>query len=265
LRRRLDLELVRRGLARSLSEAGDAIAGGRVTVGGRPANKPGTQVGPDEPVVVHGAGPPYASRGGVKLAAALDRFAIDPEGRRCLDVGASAGGFTDVLLQGGARHVIAVDVGYGQLDWRLRTDPRVTVMDRTNARHLRPEDLQYAPDLVAVDLSFISLTKVVPALTALAAPGAHLVLLVKPQFEAGRGDVGRGGVVGDPGVWRGAIEAVAEASRASGAGPRSVMASPLRGPAGNVEFLLHARAGRGGRPLDLEPAMSEGVSVREAS
>jgi 23S rRNA (cytidine1920-2'-O)/16S rRNA (cytidine1409-2'-O)-methyltransferase len=222
-------------------------------------------VRPDEPVAVEAAKRRYASRGGEKLSAALERFAIDVGGRRCLDVGASTGGFTDVLLDAGAAHVVAVDVGYGQLDWRLRTDPRVTVMERTNARHLRREDLPYAPEVIAGDLSFISLTRVVPALAALAAPDAHLVLLVKPQFESGREEVDPGGVVTDPGAWRRAIETVAEACRASGAGPQAVMASPLRGPAGNVEFLLHARAGRPGLPLVVEAAVSEGVSVREAS
>jgi 23S rRNA (cytidine1920-2'-O)/16S rRNA (cytidine1409-2'-O)-methyltransferase len=234
-------------------------------VGGRPATKPGTLVRPDEPVAAGAPGRRYASRGGEKLSAVVHRFAIDVGGRRCLDVGASAGGFTDVLLEAGAAHVVAVDVGYGQLDWRLRTDPRVTVMERTNARHLRPEDLPYPPEVIAADLSFISLTKVLPALAALATPGADLVLLVKPQFEAGREEVGRGGLVADPAAWRGAIDAVAKACRASGCGPQAVMASPLRGPAGNVEFLLHARAGRPGRPLATEEAVSEGVTVREAS
>jgi 23S rRNA (cytidine1920-2'-O)/16S rRNA (cytidine1409-2'-O)-methyltransferase len=265
LRRRLDLELVRRGLARSRSEAQALIARQEVTVSGRPATKPGTLVGPGEAVAVQGPGPRYASRGGDKLSAALDRFAIDVAGRRCLDVGASTGGFTDVLLLAGAAHVVAVDVGYGQLDWRLRNDPRVTVMERINARRLRRGDLPYAPEMITADLSFISLTKVVPALTALAAPKAHLVLLVKPQFEVGREEVGRGGVVRDPVAWGGSIEAVAEACETAGAGSQAVMASPVRGPAGNVEFLLHARAGRPGRTLDVRGAIAEGVSIREAS
>ena len=265
MRRRLDVELVRRGLARTRSEARDLIARGGVTVGGRPATKAGTQVGPDEPVSLQAPGRRYASRGGEKLSAALDRFDIHVRGRRCLDVGASTGGFTDALLKAGAADVVAVDVGYGQLAWRLRIDPRVTVMDRTNARDLRTEDLPFAPEVITADLSFISLTKAVPALTAVAAADAHLVLLVKPQFEAGREEVGRGGVVTDPAAWRRAIEDVAEACNASGAGPQAVTASPLRGPAGNVEFLLHARAGRPGRALNVATAIAEGVSVREAS
>jgi 23S rRNA (cytidine1920-2'-O)/16S rRNA (cytidine1409-2'-O)-methyltransferase len=254
-RRRLDLELVRRGIVTSRSEAGDAIAAGRVTVGGRPALKAGMLVGPDEPVHVESVRR-FASRGGDKLAPALERFGVDPHGTRCLDAGASTGGFTDVLLAGGAAHVVAVDVGYGQLSWRLREDPRVRVMERTNVRGLGPQDLPYRPDLVVADLSFISLRKVIPALASVAAPGGDLVLLIKPQFEAGPSDVGRGGVVRDPAIWRRAVSGVAEACRAAGLGPRDVMPSPLPGPAGNVEFFLHARAGGPGRELDLDAAMA---------
>jgi 23S rRNA (cytidine1920-2'-O)/16S rRNA (cytidine1409-2'-O)-methyltransferase len=256
-RRRLDLELVRRGLARTRSEARDAIAAGRVTVGGRPAIVPAGLVAPDEPVVLEGPARRFASRGGEKLEAALDRFGVDPGRALCLDAGASTGGFTDVLLSRGAAHVMAVDVGYGQLAWHLRTDPRVTVMDRTNVRDLHSGSLPYQPELLVADLSFISLTKVLPALASCAGPGADFVLLVKPQFEAGRKDVGRGGVVRDRDVWRRVIEEVAGAARSSGLGPRAVMASPVRGPAGNVEFLLHARAGERGRDLDVDRAVSE--------
>jgi 23S rRNA (cytidine1920-2'-O)/16S rRNA (cytidine1409-2'-O)-methyltransferase len=264
-RRSLDLELVRRGLAGTRSEARGAILSGRVTVAGRPVAKPGSLVAPEEPVAVRGAGRPYASRGGEKLAAALDRFGVDPAGRRCLDAGASTGGFTDVLLVRGAAHVVALDVGYGQLAWRLRQDRRVTVVDRTNVRGLAPDALPYAPDLLTADLSFISLTLVLPSLTGVAAPGADLVLLVKPQFEAAPGEVGRGGVVDDPAVWRRVLERVTAACLAAGAGPLAAMASPLEGPAGNVEFFLHARTGHQGRAPALDGAVAEGLSVREAS
>ncbi|MGH2675638.1 MAG: TlyA family RNA methyltransferase [Actinomycetota bacterium] len=257
--------MVRRGLAETRSEARHAVLAGRVTVAGRPAEKPGSLVRPDEPILTSGPPRPYASRGGEKLEAALSRFEVHVTGRRCLDAGASSGGFTDALLAAGAAHVVAVDVGYGQLSWRIRQDGRVTVMERTNVRALRREALPYAPEVVTADLSFISLTKVVPALAGLAVPGADLVLLVKPQFEVERGRVGRGGVVTDPGLWRGALTSVVETCRAEGAGPLAATASPLPGPAGNVEFFLHARVGQPGRPIDLDAVVSEGSRVREAS
>ena len=166
-----------------------------------------------------------------------------------------------MLLARGARQVVAVDVGYGQLAWRLRQDPRVTVMERTNVRTLRPEDLPYRPDLVVADLSFISLASVVTSLAAVAAPGADLVLLVKPQFEAARSEVGRGGVVRDPAVWRRAVERVASACRQAGLGPLNVMPSPVPGPGGNVEFLLHVREGERGSSLDVQAAVTS-VPVR---
>lgn len=264
-RRRLDLELVRRGLAATLSEARDAVLAGRITVGGRPALKPGTLVAAGEGLAVEGPRRPYVSRGGQKLATALERFGIDPAGRRCLDAGASTGGFTDALLAGGAEHVTAVDVGYGQLAWRLREDPRVTVMERTNVRDLRPADLATRPDLVVADLSFISLERVLPALSGIAADRAEFVLLIKPQFEAESELVARGGVVRDPEVWRRAIVESAGACRRSGLGPLGVIPSPLPGPAGNVEFLLHAAAGHPGRDLDVDAAVSEGRAIRESA
>jgi 23S rRNA (cytidine1920-2'-O)/16S rRNA (cytidine1409-2'-O)-methyltransferase len=260
-RRRLDLELVRRRLAATGSEAREAIHAGRVTVGGRPALKPEFLVGAAEPVVVVGGARPYVSRGGEKLAGVLDRFGIDPLGRPCLDAGASTGGFTDVLLHRGAGHVVAVDVGYGQLAWKLRADPRVTAFERTNVRSLRPEDLPYRPQLVVGDLSFISLAAVIPSLAAVGAPGADHVLLVKPQFEAEPGEVQRGGVVRDPSVWKRTVEGVAEACRTHGLGPAAVAASPLPGPAGNIEFFLHAREGEPRAALDLDPAVAEGREV----
>ncbi|HZD16948.1 MAG TPA: TlyA family RNA methyltransferase, partial [Actinomycetota bacterium] len=240
-RRRLDAELVRRGLAASRTEAQDAVRDGAVLVGGRAASKPSTLVAPEEPIELRGSPRRFVSRGGEKLDAALLRFRIDPAGRRCLDAGASTGGFTDRLLRGGAEHVVALDVGYGQLAWSLRTDPRVTVLERTNVRVLTPTHLPYAPDLVVADLSFISLRLAIPALATTTTDEADLVLLVKPQFEAGPADVGRGGVVRSPEVWRRAIEQVADACVRNGAGPVAVMASPLTGPAGNVEYFLHAR------------------------
>jgi 23S rRNA (cytidine1920-2'-O)/16S rRNA (cytidine1409-2'-O)-methyltransferase len=256
-RRRLDAELVRRGLARTRAEAQVAVRRGLVLVGGRAADKPSTLVAPDEPLHLEGPARRFASRGGEKLDAALDRFAVPVQGRVCLDAGASTGGFTDCLLRRGAARVAAVDVGYGQLAWELRQDPRVIVFDRTNARALAPGDLPYEPDLVAADLSFISLRLVLPALVGVAAEGADLVLLVKPQFEAGRADVGSG-VIRDPAVWREAIEGVTGACEVAGAAPHELMSSPLRGPAGNVEFFVHAIKGGPGRPLDLDEAIDDG-------
>lgn len=254
-RRRLDLEMVRRSLSTTRSEARDAIAAGLVTVSGRPASKPGTLVAPDEPIHL-ARGRRFVSRGGEKLAPALDRFGIDPGGRHCLDAGAGTGGFTDVLLSRGAVRVVAVDVGYGQLAWELRQDPRVILLERTNVRDLVPGDLPYRADLVVADLSFISLSKVLAPLASVAAPGCDFVLLVKPQFEAGPEDVGRGGVVRAPEVWRRVLESVVEACRRHGLGPVDMAPSTLPGPSGNVEFFLHARLGEPGRALDLESVVA---------
>jgi 23S rRNA (cytidine1920-2'-O)/16S rRNA (cytidine1409-2'-O)-methyltransferase len=264
-RRRLDAELVRRGLAASRAEAQAAVRGGHVVVAGRVATKPSTMVAADEPVALRGPARRFVSRGGDKLDAAIERFGVAVAGRRCLDAGASTGGFTDCLLQRGAAHVIALDVGYGQLAWRLRTDPRVTVLERINVRALERAHLPYAPDLVVADLSFISLRLAIPPLAAVSADGADLVLLVKPQFEAGPGSVGRGGVVRDPDVWRGALEDVTAACIQHGLAPDAVMASPLPGPAGNVEFLLHATKGGEARPPDLDRALDEGRRVGGAT
>jgi 23S rRNA (cytidine1920-2'-O)/16S rRNA (cytidine1409-2'-O)-methyltransferase len=242
-RRRLDAELVRRGLAADAAEAAAEVAAGRVWVAGGPATNAAALVASDEAVHLEGPPPRFVSRGGEKLAAALERFDVDPEGRDALDAGASTGGFTDCLLRAGAARVIAIDVGYGQLAWSLRSDPRVLVMERTNVRTLDPSALPFAPSFVVADLSFVGLAAVVPRLVALAAGEADLVLLVKPQFEVPSSDVGEGGVVRDPEVRRDAIDRVASAAAAAGAGTLAVMASPIAGPAGNVEFLLHARAG----------------------
>jgi 23S rRNA (cytidine1920-2'-O)/16S rRNA (cytidine1409-2'-O)-methyltransferase len=261
-RLRLDAELVRRGLARSRDQAAELIAAGRVEIGGTTAGKAATQVGLNAAITVRQAGtePDYVSRGGHKLAGALASFdGLVVAGRRCLDAGASTGGFTDVLLAAGAGHVVAVDVGYGQLAWSLRTDPRVTVLDRVNIRGLRPEQVAPAPGLVTADLSFISLTLVLPALVGCAAPDADFVLLVKPQFEVGKGKVGAGGVVRDPALRTAAIAAVAERADGLGLGVLGVAASPLPGPSGNVEYFLWLR--RGAPPLDdaaLRLAISAG-------
>ncbi|HEY1443300.1 MAG TPA: TlyA family RNA methyltransferase [Acidimicrobiales bacterium] len=248
-RRRLDTELVRRDLAPSRNEARALVEAGSVLVSGAPADKPARLVAPGEPIVVLGPPSPYVSRGGQKLEAALDRFGVSIAGRRALDAGASTGGFTDCLLQRGAALVYAVDVGHGQLDPSLRADPRVCVLERVNVRDLDVATLQRAdPEfspvaVVVADLSFISLRTVAPALCGeVAAPGADLVVLVKPQFEAGRAVVSRGkGVVRDPAVWEGAIEGVASALVSAGTGIMGAMVSPLTGASGNVEFLLHAR------------------------
>ena len=254
-RRRLDAELVRRGLARSREQAAGLVSAGLVTVSGQAATKPATQVAPGDPIVVaeRDTGPEYASRGGVKLAGALAAFAprgLAVAGRRCLDAGASTGGFTDVLLRAGAAQVIAVDVGYGQLAWSLRTDERVTVLDRVNVRTLTPGQVGAPPELVTADLSFISLTLVLPALAACAAPEADFVLLVKPQFEVGKGRVGAGGVVRDPALRAEAVTLVASAAVTLGLGVAGVAPSPLPGPSGNVEYFLWLR--RGAPPLGNE-------------
>ena len=260
-RRPLDVELVRRGLVPSTADAQEAVRTGKVSVRGVPATKTTTLVAADEPLVVAGTERPFVSRGGEKLSAALDAFDVDPSDREALDAGASTGGFTDCLLQRGARHVIAVDVGYGQLAWGLRTDPRVTVMDRTNVRDLVADALPFRPSLVTADLSFVSLGRALEPLLGVATSTADLVLLIKPQFEAARDEVGPGGVVRDPDVWRRAIERIVEAARAAGAGPVAVIASPITGPAGNVEFFLHARSGGDGDPLDVDGAIREGAEV----
>jgi 23S rRNA (cytidine1920-2'-O)/16S rRNA (cytidine1409-2'-O)-methyltransferase len=255
--------MVRRGVASSRSEARTAIQAGTVLVAGRPVLKAAALVGAHEPIVLSAPGRPFVSRGGEKLAAALARFDVSVAGRVCLDAGASTGGFTDCLLAHGASRVIAVDVGYGQLDWRLREDPRVTVLERTNVRDLRPEDLPAPPEVETADLSFISLRLAVPVLARCAAPGADVVLLVKPQFEVGRLEVGRGGVVTDAAGWERAIGSVIASCRDHGLAPLDAMTSPLLGPAGNVEFLLHARSNRvpGPAPSPEQPRTLEDLVV----
>ncbi|MEU5028566.1 TlyA family RNA methyltransferase [Streptomyces milbemycinicus] len=288
-RARLDAELVRRELARSREHASQLIAAGRVTVGGQVATKPATQVETSAALVVRAddSDPDYVSRGGHKLAGALLAFSEEyrqgagaaavearPEsggpgggglkvtGRRALDAGASTGGFTDVLLRAGAAHVLAVDVGYGQLAWSLQSDERVTVMDRTNVRELTLEQIGGDPvDLVVGDLSFIPLGLVLPALVRCAAPGADLVLMVKPQFEVGKERLGSGGVVRSAQLRAEAVRTVAEQAAGLGLGVLGVTASPLPGPAGNVEYFLWMRAGAPALdPADVDRAVAEGPS-----
>jgi 23S rRNA (cytidine1920-2'-O)/16S rRNA (cytidine1409-2'-O)-methyltransferase len=260
-RRRLDSELVRRGLATSRTEAQEAVRAGIVQVHGVTATKTATLVSDDAPVVLTTSARPYVSRGGTKLAAALEGFALDPAGAECLDAGASTGGFTDCLLRAGAARVISVDVGRGQLAWTLRNDPRVVALERTNVRDLRPEDLPFVPRFVVADLSFVSLRLVLPSLAALAAADATFVVLVKPQFEAGRDHVGGGGVVRDPAVWRRVLGSVADVAATLNLGVHGAMPSPLPGPAGNVEFLLYLCAGPPVEPVDLDAVVAEGEAV----
>jgi 23S rRNA (cytidine1920-2'-O)/16S rRNA (cytidine1409-2'-O)-methyltransferase len=256
---RLDQALVARGLCRTRSQAEAAIRAGLVLVNGAPADKPGRVVRDGDTLALRDEAR-YASRGGWKLEAALTRFQVTVAGRVCLDAGASTGGFTDCLLQHGARRVYAVDVGYGQLAWRLRQDPRVVVMERTNLRHLQADALPEAIDLVTLDLSFIGLGKVLPAVAGLLTARGEVVALVKPQFEAGRKDVGKGGVVRAPSVHRRVLEQVAAEAQALGFTPKAVMASPILGPNGNVEFLMHlARTpGSGVTDAELGRAVDEG-------
>jgi 23S rRNA (cytidine1920-2'-O)/16S rRNA (cytidine1409-2'-O)-methyltransferase len=243
VRRRLDAELVRRGLAPSRARAVEAISAQRVMVGGAVATSATRLVAPHEPIHVAPAPSGYVSRAGEKLAAALDAFGIEVAGLRCVDAGASTGGFTDCLLQRGAASVVAVDVGRGQLAWPLRQDPRVAVRERTNVRYLQPGDVEPPADLVVADLSFISLRTAAPGLLAAARPDATMVLLVKPQFEAGPRRVGRGGVVRDPAVHAAVLREVVDGLAGAGIGVTGVIASPIRGADGNVEFLARARPG----------------------
>jgi 23S rRNA (cytidine1920-2'-O)/16S rRNA (cytidine1409-2'-O)-methyltransferase len=238
-RARLDAELVRRGLARSRQQAAELIEQGRVAVRGVPAGKPATVVDRDTPVTVQESTErEWASRGGHKLIGALDALPVPVEGRRCLDAGASTGGFADVLLDRGAGEVVAVDVGYGQLAWRLRVDDRVGVLDRTNVRTLTPDDIGGPVDLTVADLSFISLRTVLPALAACTRVEGDLLPMVKPQFEVGRDRLGSGGVVRDPGLRRDALGDVVAVARDLGLVLRGAVASPLPGPSGNVEYFL---------------------------
>ena len=252
--RRLDSELVRRGIARSRGHAQELIESGRVRLDGEVVLKPARQMNPAQAVVVaQGDDEGYVSRGAHKLAGALDALgdaAPVIADRRCLDAGASTGGFTDVLLRRGASSVVAVDVGYGQLAWKLQTDPRVHVLDRTNVRTLDPRAVAPAPQVVVGDMSFISLTLVIPALVAAAAPDADFLLMVKPQFEIGKDRLGRGGVGCEPTHPLEKMEKVGEFAPAGGVAIAAVQASPLPGPSGNIEYFIHMRKGH---PTPIDP------------
>ena len=240
-KKRLDIALVDLGLAPSRERARALILAGQVTVDGRTLSKAGAPVAPGARIELAVPDHPYASRGGIKLAHALDAFAVDPRGRHALDVGASTGGFTDVLLQRGAASVIALDVGRGQLDWRLRTDPRVVVREGVNARALTAGDVPHTVSLVTIDVAFISLRLILPALPPFLPPGADVVALVKPQFEAGRDEVGKHGLVTDSAVHEAVIARVTEAAASSGLARLGMTPSPITGATGNQEFFLHLR------------------------
>jgi 23S rRNA (cytidine1920-2'-O)/16S rRNA (cytidine1409-2'-O)-methyltransferase len=239
---RLDVALVDRGLAPSRERARALILGGHVTIDGQVVSKAGAPVKPDARIELATPDHPYVGRGGVKLAGALDAFGIDPTGRRALDVGASTGGFTDVLLRRGAVSVIAIDVGRGQLDWRLRSDPRVLVHEGVNARLLTPDDVPHRVSLVVIDVAFISLRHILPALPPFLDSGADVVALVKPQFEAGRDEVGKHGIVSDPAVHAAVIARVTEAAEACGLTRVAMAPSAITGATGNQEFFLHLHA-----------------------
>ncbi len=256
---RIDSLLVERGLFDSRSRAAAAVLAGdvRLEPAGEPARKPGQLVAPDAELALT-APPPYVSRGGIKLANALDGLAVPVAGRPALDVGASTGGFTDCLLQRGAAHVVALDVAYGELSYGLRGDARVTVLERRNARSLSPDELPYRPELIVIDVSFISLTKVLPAVLACAAPAYDCLAMVKPQFEVGRDRVGRGGVVRESALRRAALVAVGRAAIGLGATVHGYASSRLPGPKGNREtFVWLAEARRPGQCRDLEAAARE--------
>jgi 23S rRNA (cytidine1920-2'-O)/16S rRNA (cytidine1409-2'-O)-methyltransferase len=259
---RLDAELVRRDLARSREHASTLIDAGHVLVGGRVASKPATQVGTDQPIVVRGEDEPtWASRGAHKLLGALEVFeplGLSVDGRRCLDAGASTGGFTDVLLSRGAKEVHAVDVGYGQLVWSLQSDSRVHVHDRTNIRTLQADDIDGPVELIVADLSFISLTVVMPALTRACVQEGDIVLMIKPQFEVGKDNLGKNGVVRDPELHAQAVHRVCLAAFDLGWGTRALAPSPLPGPAGNVEYFCWLRTDA---PEPRPPAAREVVAA----
>jgi len=243
-RERIDKLMVQRQLAGSRERARALIMAGRVLVDDQPVDKAGTQVDPEASIRLKGEDIPYVSRGGLKLVRALETFQVTAAGRTALDVGASTGGFTDCLLQEGARKVFAVDVGYGQLAWKLRDDQRVINLERTNIRHLTPDQLDETPDLAVIDASFISLEKVLPSTTALVKPDSDIIALIKPQFEVGKGQVGKGGVVRDPDQHAQVIEKIKLIAAQAGCQVMHLCESPILGTKGNREFLIHLRTGR---------------------
>jgi 23S rRNA (cytidine1920-2'-O)/16S rRNA (cytidine1409-2'-O)-methyltransferase len=244
-RTRLDVLLVERGLVASRERARAVILAGQVRVDGQVISKAGAPVTASADIELIAPDHPYVGRGGIKLAHALETFAIDVRGRRAMDIGASTGGFTDVLLQRGARDVLALDVGHNQLDWRIRTDPRVLVREGVNARHLTPADVPHPIDVATIDVSFISLRHILPVLPPLLSPGGDIIALVKPQFEAGREEVGKGGIVTDPAVHEAVLERVARDAKDAGLLQVAVTPSPITGAAGNREFLMHLRVREG--------------------
>lgn len=256
-RERLDILLTKRGLSESREKAKRNIMAGLVYVDGVREDKPGAGFPEDVRIELRGSAMPYVSRGGLKLEKAIRVFSVDPAGRVCADVGASTGGFTDCMLQNGAAKVYAIDVGRGQLDWRLRKDERVVCMERTNIRYVRPEDLPSPPSLITVDVSFISLSLVLPVLKEILAPGGQLLCLIKPQFEAGREQVGRKGVVRESSVQREVIERTVRLSLSLGFCLEGLDYSPIKGPEGNIEYLCLLREGGGDAPLPSEEEIRE--------
>mgnify|MGYP003104392551 FL=1 len=263
-RERLDEALVRLQIADTVEKARAIIMEGRVFQNGQRLDKPALPIKTDAGLVVKGDKIPYVSRGGLKLERAIRAFGLDLSGLICLDVGSSTGGFTDCMLQNGAQRVFSVDVGYGLLDWKLRNDPRVTVLERVNARNLSPELLGgCAADFASMDVSFISVRTVLPAVRTCVREGAHLAVLVKPQFEARREQVGKGGIVRDPQVHREVLLGVIAAVPGMGFAPLGLAVSPIRGAEGNVEFLLHLRAGAA-EPFDAEGAVETALQAVES-
>ncbi len=258
MKERLDVLLVKRGLAPSREKAKAVIMSGNVLVDGQREDKAGAAFEENAEITVKGGQLRYVSRGGLKLEKAMSHFDLTPCGKVCMDVGASTGGFTDCMLQNGAVRVYAVDVGYGQLDWKLRMDERVVCMEKTNIRYVTPDDIGEPPSLVSVDVSFISLTKVLPTVRELLAPDGEIVCLIKPQFEAGREKVGKKGVVRDPAVHREVIEKVAACASSLGFAVRALEFSPIKGPEGNIEYLMHLKKGG-----DDAGVISSAVSVQE--
>lgn len=256
---RLDILLFERGLAESRERAKAVIMGGNVYVGGQKAEKPGMMVRPDADIEVRG-GQRYVSRGGLKLERALSHFGISPEGKVCIDCGASTGGFTDCLLQNGASLVYAVDVGYGQLAWSIRSDPRVVVKERINIRHMKPDDLDIKPELATIDLSFISLAIILPVACTLLTEDGEAICLIKPQFEAGREKVGKKGVVRDPETHKGVLDTFLTSAAQSGFRAKGLTYSPVKGPEGNIEYLAWLARGDG----EGAPAIDTGAVVDES-
>jgi 23S rRNA (cytidine1920-2'-O)/16S rRNA (cytidine1409-2'-O)-methyltransferase len=257
---RLDVVLTEKGLFDSREKAKRAIMAGMVFVDGERIDKAGAQVDPDSDITVRGSRFPYVSRGGLKLEKAISEFGISLSGLICVDVGASTGGFTDVMLKNGAARVYAVDVGYGQLAWEIRNDPRVVVMERTNFRHVTTDDIKEPIDFGSVDVSFISLKLILPPLKALLKEGAQVVCLIKPQFEAGRERVGKKGVVREPSVHEEVISGIMDAARSLGFHAGGLTWSPVKGPEGNIEYLIHLINGRSEGSCGIDV----GEVVREA-